>query len=269
VAGNEWFYAQDNRQLGPVTIEALVDMLRRGVVQPTDLVWAQHMSDWRAAMSVPELMPGSVARVAMPVGAGAGIAAQQAGSQQIATGGVGVAEIAGGGFGGASFAGMDASHGTNVSLNYFSPVEIPYAGFWLRFCAAIIDGIIWWLLLTGLDMVVGVERTVFGPARYHNNSPAFALVLLGLALVKLALPWLYFALLESSRLQATLGKMAVGIIVTDLGGQRIGFGRATGRFFAKWLSYLTFCIGFMLAGWTRQKQALHDMIVGTLVLRKE
>jgi uncharacterized RDD family membrane protein YckC len=74
--------------------------------------------------------------------------------------------------------------------------------------------------------------------------------------------------MESSRYQASLGKMALGIVVTDLSGQRISFGRATGRHFAKIISKITIYIGYMMAGWTQQKQALHDMIAGCLVIRK-
>jgi uncharacterized RDD family membrane protein YckC len=80
--------------------------------------------------------------------------------------------------------------------------------------------------------------------------------------------WLYFSLMESSAYQATLGKRLVGIMVTDLSGQRIGFGRATARFFAKYLSQLILYIGFFMAGFTQRKQALHDLIASTLVVRK-
>ena len=79
--------------------------------------------------------------------------------------------------------------------------------------------------------------------------------------------WLYFALMESSSKQATLGKMALGIRVTDVNGNRIGFGRATGRHFAKILSGLILGIGFLMAAFTEKKQALHDMIAGTLVVK--
>ena len=80
--------------------------------------------------------------------------------------------------------------------------------------------------------------------------------------------WLYHALMESSSYQATLGKMALGLKVTDSNGQQISFLTATGRYFAKIISALICCIGFMMAGWTQQKQGLHDMMAGTLVVRK-
>jgi uncharacterized RDD family membrane protein YckC len=74
--------------------------------------------------------------------------------------------------------------------------------------------------------------------------------------------------MESSPRQATLGKMAMKIIVTDLEGRPISFGRATGRYFAKnFLSAICF-IGFLMAIWTQKKQALHDMIAGTLVVKR-
>jgi uncharacterized RDD family membrane protein YckC len=83
----------------------------------------------------------------------------------------------------------------------------------------------------------------------------------------LAAEWLYFALMESMK-GATLGKMALGIIVTDLQGNRISFGRATGRYFAKIISSLTILVGYIMAGFTQRKQALHDIIAGCLVINK-
>ena len=83
------------------------------------------------------------------------------------------------------------------------------------------------------------------------------------------LQWLYFAVMESSARQATFGKAAMSLRVTNLEGQRLTFGHATGRFFAKIVSGLIpLAIGYIMAGFTEKKQALHDMIAGTLVLRK-
>ena len=77
---------------------------------------------------------------------------------------------------------------------------------------------------------------------------------------------LYFALCESSAWQGTLGKLALGIRVTDLQGKRISFPRALGRYFAKILSAIILGIGFLMVAWIQRKQGLHDMICDTLVL---
>lgn len=123
-------------------------------------------------------------------------------------------------------------------------ISYVYAGFWWRVLASIVDGII---LVVATAILSGVG---LGPAG-------------------IVVSWLYFALLESSDKRATLGKMACGLIVTDLAGGRIGFGRATGRFFAKFLSSLILMIGYLMAAFTQRKQCLHDMIAGTLVLRAQ
>jgi uncharacterized RDD family membrane protein YckC len=77
--------------------------------------------------------------------------------------------------------------------------------------------------------------------------------------------WLYYAFQEAGRYQATIGKRAMGLIVTDLEGYQISFGRATGRYFAKCLSSMTLGIGYIMAGFTQKKQALHDMVASTIV----
>lgn len=85
-------------------------------------------------------------------------------------------------------------------------------------------------------------------------------------ILSIIIVWLYYTLMESSSKQATLGKMALGLIVTDMEGRRISLLRATGRHFGKIVSMMTIFIGFILAGITPRKQALHDMIAGCLVM---
>ena len=80
--------------------------------------------------------------------------------------------------------------------------------------------------------------------------------------------WLYWALLESSPWQATLGKKALGLLVTDLQGRRITFARASGRYFGKLLSTIVLGTGYLMAGFTEKKQALHDILAGCLVTRR-
>jgi uncharacterized RDD family membrane protein YckC len=94
-----------------------------------------------------------------------------------------------------------------------------------------------------------------------------AIIFVGLASILLV--WIYNAGMESSRHQGTLGKMALGLIVTDSQGRPIGFGHATGRYFAKIITGLIpLGVGYAMAGFTEKKQALHDMIAGCLVLRR-
>jgi Predicted membrane protein/domain len=85
-------------------------------------------------------------------------------------------------------------------------------------------------------------------------------------LLGIVIGWLYFAVCESSAWQGTLGKLALGIRVTDMQGNRISFPRALGRYAAKLLSGIILCIGYLMVAWTQRKQGLHDMVCGTLVL---
>jgi uncharacterized RDD family membrane protein YckC len=132
-----------------------------------------------------------------------------------------------------------------------------YAGFWRRFAAWFLDG----LLLS----VVTLPFTL----QFGGDTAAEAARASAAGTISTVVGWLYYALMESSAKQATVGKMALGIIVTDLEGRRVGFGRATGRYFAKILSALILGIGFLMAGFTERKQALHDMVASTLVVRGE
>ena len=126
-----------------------------------------------------------------------------------------------------------------------------YAGFFLRFVAALIDGFI----IFGVNIILGFALGPIGAVLLVQPLS----VLIG---------WLYFGLMESSKLQGTIGKRALGIKVTDLHGQPIGFGRATGRHFAKFISAFICLIGYIMAAFTQRKQALHDQIAGCLVVRK-
>ena len=100
-----------------------------------------------------------------------------------------------------------------------------------------------------------------------NGGPAEIIVGLLIWGFIVLIPWLYSAYQESSESQATIGKRMLGIRVTDLSGNRISFGQATGRHFGKILSSLICSIGFIMAGFTEKKQALHDMLASTLVVR--
>ncbi len=101
------------------------------------------------------------------------------------------------------------------------------------------------------------------------NAAIPSQIIFSAGILFLLIPWIYFAWLESSRNQATLGKLVARIAVTDMQGSRITFARATLRFFAMSLSFLTLCVGFIIPAFTRYKQGLHDIIAGTLMFRQD
>ena len=156
-----------------------------------------------------------------------------------------------------------------------------YAGFWLRLLADIIDN-----LLLGIPYGV-LAVMIFASAipmlralgATENPNPLLIASLLGsrvllFLLLNLLGTWLYWSLLESSSWQATVGKKALGLYVTDLQGGRVSFGKASGRFFAgrgisvvPSIGALYYLIDCIMAGLTEKKQALHDMIAGCLVQR--
>lgn len=126
-----------------------------------------------------------------------------------------------------------------------------YAGFWIRFAAFIIDYALINLVLLPLHFMDLLLEPVL---LFYSFLFSFVFY------------WLYYAVLHSSKWQATLGKFITGIIVVDSKGQRITFARATGRYFAEFLSAIFLFIGYMMAGWNPRKQALHDTLAETFVI---
>ena len=152
-----------------------------------------------------------------------------------------------------------------------------YAGFWKRFAAYLIDsillGVLSFFVLIPLVAMLGIVGSEMSPMEYEpEDATAMIAGFIGAYLMFMLVitvgTWLYFALMESSKNQGTLGKMALGIKVTDLQGNRITFGRATGRYFAKFISAMVLMIGYIIAGFTEKKQALHDIIASCLVVNK-
>lgn len=140
-----------------------------------------------------------------------------------------------------------------------------FVGFWKRLVALVIDSLILGLP-TSFVMIIGISFFVaLGPVLSQYNLQFLGLLI---PLANLVIPWLYMAGFESSGWKATPGKMALGIKVTDTNGEQISFGQATGRYFGKFVSGIILGIGFIMAGFTDQKQALHDLIANTLVLQQ-
>src|SRR5580704_6845001 len=153
----------------------------------------------------------------------------------------------------------------------------PYAGFWLRVVAHLIDDLVLGIGI-GILVLIGVAMVGIDSIRsmaegmkgedFQMPAPIISAIFC-VTVAAIVLVWIYNASMEGSKHQGTLGKMALGLIVTDSQGRPIGFGHATGRYFAKIITGLIpLGIGYAMAGFTDKKQALHDMIAGCLVLRR-
>lgn len=233
----EIWIGRDGERHGPYKEEDVRQWLRSGQVSPADLAWHEGLADWQP-LSV--LLPDAVSA---PPAASAAAAAPPA---------------------------LDLPQTTTAALE-------DYAGFWKRVAAYIVDAII--LIIpqmlvenafggqaakavlkqATIDAAGNPDAMMAANIHYYATMWPATLVILGIVIT-------YFATCESSRWQGTLGKLALGIRVTDLDGNRISFARALGRYLAKFLSVLTLGIGFLMVAWTQRKQALHDMVCSTLVL---
>jgi uncharacterized RDD family membrane protein YckC len=223
--GPGYYYDQNGRTSGPVTMAVLQQLAHGGTLRPGDLVWADGDATSSTAHDVPAL-----AAAFAPVAYGT--------------------------------VGQPLSYSTPYGAGYV------YAGFWRRVAAYIIDaictGVIGGIVGFPLGLAMGYAMGGSGASR---GDVAAATQAIG-QLLGLVIGWLWWASFECSAARATPGKMALGIVVVDLTGQRIRFGQASGRFFGKIVSGIILGIGFMMAGWTEKKQALHDQMAGTLVVLK-
>ena len=157
----------------------------------------------------------------------------------------------------------------------YAPAPVsPYGGFWIRFLAFFIDQIILGIVAAPLYFIMVLPRIIPIIQDAHESgepSPEMIASIVGTALtsgfIVLIGAWLYDALLTSSPWQGTVGKKILRLKVTDEAGNRIGFGRATGRFVGKVLSQMIAYIGYIMIAFTDRKRGLHDILAGTLVMK--
>ena len=138
------------------------------------------------------------------------------------------------------------NYSTAEITDLFPQQTITYGSFWERFFAAIIDAVI--LIIPNYLL-----QTIIADFEGYVLS--------------IALGWLYYAIMESGKKQATIGKQAMGLRVTDLGSHSITFGQASIRHFGKIVSTIILFFGYIMMIWDAKKQTLHDKMAGTLVVR--
>jgi uncharacterized RDD family membrane protein YckC len=231
----EVWIGRDGERHGPYQEEDVRQWLRSGQVSRDDLAWYEGLADWQA-LSV--LYPDETSSAVPPV------------------------------FNTSSTAGV-------LPATTAATLE-DHAGFWKRVAAYILDAIVLYIPNALIQKMFGgdaAEATMKQAQLAAPNDPNVLLTalvqyyhtMLPALLVITLITWLYFALCESSVWQATLGKLALGIRVTDMHGARISLPRALGRYPAKYLSAIFLGVGFLMVAWTRRKQGLHDLLAGTAV----
>jgi len=239
---SDWFHVDTQQKThGPVSGEILAGLFQSGQVTADTLVWRDGLQEWQALRSVASelglVLPPQLPQYPRPpVPSG-----QQASPQWNDPGGSRLHPQP-------PHAGLHGDDFAPSSAGLANRPQNLYAGFWKRTLAFMLDS----LIMAPVSIPLGLLS--------DSYPPILLLSILG--------AWIYAACFESSGKQATPGKMALGIKVVNLNGQRLSFGQASGRHFGKIISGLILYIGFMMAGWSERKQALHDMMAGTLVVNK-
>jgi uncharacterized RDD family membrane protein YckC/Tfp pilus assembly major pilin PilA len=239
VSEPKWYYLDaDRKQTGPVTADIIRSALQAGSIAESTLVWRDGMSEWRP-----------IAQLAGELGISPTAPSPPSSSP--------------------SDANTDASFAyrpPNSRLESTRVVagDVVPAGFLRRWAALFLDSFIVAIPAGILAVVAAVPLGMSSSNKESVGPMAQGLYYLFHFLIA---P-LYYAGMESSARQATLGKQALGIKVTDDDGRRLSFGHALGRWFAAALSYMTLYVGFLMAAFTERKRALHDIVAGTLVVDK-
>lgn len=241
---DEWYYAVDGQQRGPVSGGKLKQLAAAGEIAKSDLVWKEGMADWVKAEKVKGLFGAPVKAPPKPKPT-----EDEFGFQNLDESAFPAEEVV-----------EVPRERTRKAVRSATRSNGEPTGFLLRVGAHIIDRILASILQVLFIVAVGaVSAAVDGE---------IGAVIRGIGgFLSIFIAWFYYASMESSSAQATLGKQALGIKVTDLDGRPITFMRATGRHFAKILSAIPLGIGFLMPIFTERKQALHDMVAGCLVVK--
>ena len=238
----DWYYADaQNQRHGPLPAADLAALHAQAALRPETLVWREGLAAWTPWRQVMhEIVP--------PAAASAGAPPVPPPASEDAS----------------PYAPPRAVLQDDSAI--VAGNHVVYAGFWKRVAASIIDSFVtsfvMWILMIPLFMVIGGGISAMASVNDGSNMLLTALYYL----ISLAIPLFYMAWMHSSANQATLGKMAVGIKVTDTEGRRLTLGRALLRWLAVFLDYITLYVGYLIAAFTERKQGLHDMVVGTLVV---
>lgn len=266
----QWYYAINGQRQGPVSQAEFDQLVSTGQIKADTLVWRQGMANWVAYAT---LMSGPAAS-ASAAGAAAGgedtevcvVSGKRYPKREMI-----------------QYEGkwISAEHRDEFFQRVREGVAIPgantlvpgpfgYGGFWLRFCAKFLDGIITGVVGMLINVLVALvlfgESNYFGLARTQAGNATYLLfqAITTLSGIVVGVSYVWFFL---SRYQATPGKMALGLKVVRADGVRLTTGRIIGRYFAEMLSGLMIGIGYLMVAFDDQKRGLHDRICDTRVIK--
>ena len=277
----EWYYVDvRHERQGPVPQDALVALYRKGALTPASLAWRDGMGQWTPLGELAEelgLAPAPSPAPAPPVPTEpapaepaverplTGRAVFTASEPTYAAAAPVMRDEPTVASGDSLYAAPRADVGSRPYAASVVSGHVVHAGFWKRTAAYLIDYLITSVIGAFVGMIIGA---VMGGMMGFGDESGMVLLQLVAGLIGFAISVAYFAWFQSSSLQATPGKLAVGIKVTRGDGEPISFLRAVGRCFAMILSGIILFIGYIMAGFTERKQALHDMVCDTLVVDK-
>jgi uncharacterized RDD family membrane protein YckC len=258
----KWYYADSGRQVGPVEDAQLDELVRSGGVRDDTLVWREGMANWQPHSAVRgPAKPVPIPAAAVPIAAETRFCSECGRpfpAQDMVT--IGSATVC---------AQCKPLYMQRVREGG-QPIGVRrYAGFWIRFVARVIDGIILGVvgLIINLPLQMAFGLSTLRPGADIGTALPMMMGTLGLSLaVNVVIQGVYEIYFLSTR-GATIGKLALGLKVIRADGGMLTTGQAAGRFFAYLLDmYFTLLIGFIIAGFDTEKRALHDRICDTRVI---
>lgn len=255
----QWYYALNDQRRGPVAPSDFEKLVAEGTIRPDTLVWHEGMANWQAYSAI---------------AAGGAAAATDANDDTA------ICAVSGKRYPKREMIQYEgqwisAEHRDAYFQRLREGVALPgvgavpgpygYGGFWRRFLAFAVDSILLWVVMVVLSMFL---VPFIGNWLSHNPSrPGLPIVSMlvfytfGLAF------WFGYHIFFIRKYDATVGKLAMGIKIVRSDGGKLGVGRIVGRAFSYMLSGFFFYIGFIIAGFDRQKRALHDHICDTRVIK--
>lgn len=280
---SQWYYSDTQRnRLGPVGAGDLAQLHHAGQLQGDTLVWRQGLAQWQPWRAMMEEVLAAVASATAPAQAAptpaaplsAGVNPYELAEAEAPARDVEATPLSAGvnpyamADGASPYAPPRAE--VQSADGYVAGADVVYAGFWKRFAALFIDSLIVGVAYYAAIVLMAVAGFGLGGLAPDGSALGVGMIamLAGVYILYPVISAAYYVGFEASSLQATPGKMAVGIKVTDGDGRRLGRARALGRWASHLLCYVTLYIGYIMAAFTDRKRGLHDLVAGTLVVDK-